>query len=90
MLSEAINSIKATLCERIVSPLFGAVITAFVTTNHKSILLVFDSQNHYLNISYHRICSVLNEPNTGVEAPLHGISNDRATFRFSEREKYEA
>lgn len=52
MFSEALNSLKANLYDRIFSPLSGAFITAFLFINYKLVLLIFDSSNYYLKINY--------------------------------------
>ncbi|ODM32417.1 hypothetical protein A6779_09900 [Marinobacter adhaerens] len=52
MFSELVNSIKANLYDRIVSPLSGAFLIALALTNYQTILLIFDDQNYYLKITY--------------------------------------
>lgn len=50
--SEIITSIKASLYDRITSPLSGAFIISALLINYKTLFLLFDSQNYYLKINY--------------------------------------
>ncbi|PPI83285.1 hypothetical protein KEHDKFFH_15050 [Marinobacter maroccanus] len=52
MFVELINSIKASLYDRVVSPLSGAFILSFLAINFRAAILVFDDQNYYLKINH--------------------------------------
>lgn len=52
MFTEIVNSIKANLYERIVSPLSGAFLIALLIVNYQTVLLIFDSQDFYQKVAY--------------------------------------
>ncbi|MFY3772971.1 hypothetical protein ACOSZC_02445 [Marinobacter salsuginis] len=52
MFSELVTSVKATLYDRITSPLSGAFLVSALLINYKTVFLLFDGQNYYLKIHY--------------------------------------
>lgn len=52
MFSEIITSIKASLYDRVTSPLFGAFTISALLINYQTVLLIFDGQEFFSKIDY--------------------------------------